>query len=256
MENVESNISNQDSSFSQISTEKLVKDKINTLQIEDKNKVFGCGKDSIKIHHGFIDETMKIKSNEHFDSLVLDDPSLYTDFFDFIKDKTIQNEPHGISFVQDFLYSYFGANGDQLSRIDIYASGKLGTNISVSELKGKNAALCSERAAVSQNLLTLLGYQSDLIYCQINYQGKEKFGDHVANIITAQNGRKFIYDPQNPVLLDTGYVPAISSINNEQYENFINKGFYDFDYSTIKKLYPDNSIVDNRKRTYSTNQLK
>jgi hypothetical protein len=75
--------------------------------------------------------------------------------------------------------------------------------VSISEFRGR--AMCMERAAVCQNLLTLLGIESQMV------NGKLKVADGVSElhsflIITKPNGEHIIYDPANPVLLHDGDV--------------------------------------------------
>jgi hypothetical protein len=111
-------------------------------------------------------------------------------------------------------------------------SGSETDDIALVELKGKGIAVCAEKAAVAQNLLSFLGYESELVAssnCRLNTPDQDDATGHMFNIISSED-RHFIYDPANPVLdkKDDGAIhsvrPAFYPISNEQYKQLMKGG--------------------------------
>ena len=59
-------------------------------------------------------------------------------------------------------------------------------SLTIGDLKGKNVAMCTERAAIAQNLLSLFGIESYYCCGSISYNGKQE--NHCFNIAAAKNG--------------------------------------------------------------------
>ena len=96
------------------------------------------------------------------------------------------------------------------------------TAVPLSELRGKQLAVCSEKAAVAQNLLALLGAEAVLIHSdQCRLPSEEREALHAYNLLRTSRGT-FLYDPTNPKLfLDherhlVNLAPALSPLNQEQ----------------------------------------
>ena len=85
----------------------------------------------------------------------------------------------------------------------------------VSDLRGKNSAMCVERAALSQNLLTSIGinrfFKTSGI---IKNENKEV---HSYNLIEYQ-GKYYIFDSSMPNLIDDQVNPLIAEINKESFD--------------------------------------
>ena len=93
-------------------------------------------------------------------------------------------------------------------------------------MKGKENAFCTERAAVAQNLLVFLGYDSSFVSGVCIIDGKTE--DLSFNVIKTKEGGA-IYDPANPVEVkkDDGsefFAPASYPISAEQYIDLTHKG--------------------------------
>jgi hypothetical protein len=93
---------------------------------------------------------------------------------------------------------------------DISMTGK------VSDLKGRNLAACVERAALSQNLLKFLGYDSVFKQSQITNGDKNEL--HAYNLV-AYNGKYYIFDATIPRVNENGEVtPIITEIPKEAFD--------------------------------------
>ncbi len=85
----------------------------------------------------------------------------------------------------------------------------------VSSLKGKNAAMCVERAMLSQNLLKSLGIESYYKQSQIIKNGK--IDAHAYNII-AYDGKYYVFDATIPALKNDKVNPLVGEIPKDAYE--------------------------------------
>lgn len=92
------------------------------------------------------------------------------DFAEYVKKSKISNKGTLVKFIENFINGYFGiSNGvdmrdtyfDQIAfqttTTDDEYFEKL-ENLEIGDLKGKNVAMCTERAAIAQNLLSLFGF--------------------------------------------------------------------------------------------------
>lgn len=86
----------------------------------------------------------------------------------------------------------------------------------ISDLKGKNSAMCMERAALSQNLLIDLGIKS--IYKSSTILINDKKAAHAYNLIE-YNDEYYIFDATIPTVDDTNTItPLVAKISKEEFE--------------------------------------
>lgn len=88
----------------------------------------------------------------------------------------------------------------------------------VSNLRGKNSAMCVERAMLSQNLLKSLGIESYYKQSQIIKNGD--IDTHAYNIIS-HNNKYYIFDSAIPTLKNGKVNPLVAEIPREAYEQII-----------------------------------
>ena len=100
---------------------------------------------------------------------------------------------------------------------DIMAEEDIGK---VSTLKGKGAAMCVERAMLSQNLLKSLGINS--FYKTSAIMNNEKKEIHAYNLVE-YNNTFYIFDTSIPSLMDNKINPLITTIPKEVFDNISNK---------------------------------
>ena len=134
-------------------------------------------------HKGFIDKHTLITN---VDSTVNFTSNEYAYLFvrGLIKAK-VDNLDRAANLVYYFIRSYFGLDGDDEKRRDLFR-GKI-EPFSIDMFRGKNAAVCAERAAVAQNLFSLLGIESYYVIGQLDGI------NHAFNVINF-NDKHYIYD--------------------------------------------------------------
>lgn len=189
-------------------------------------------------YDGFIHPDSEIKPTMFLDGFNLNDNTIYTLILDNIRlykkdprwaDKNIRHiVPYAVlKTVGDYFGNYLGYRELETQHHAFYMDNSSSDSeaIPLSELRGKNIAMCTEKAALVQNLLAFLGYQTQLCLSQACQIG-EKAEPHAFNIITTDRGR-FIFDPTNPIIVtDTdgnliNILPASYVLTEEQYLNLI-----------------------------------
>ncbi|MCX6717844.1 MAG: hypothetical protein NTU76_04210 [Candidatus Taylorbacteria bacterium] len=222
------------------------------------------------IHHGFIGPEMVIRRNVMVDPLTLNDDSIYTELFETIKLFKNMKEWEGKtireiipSAIGTTLARYFGnitAYSDTESKNrEFYLNHTVSESeaVSLRELKGKNLAVCAEKAAVAENLLSFVGLESDIIasiHCRIPSEDQEV--PHYFILLHAPS-TYVIYDPTNPVLSlnekreVVTFAPAMYQINDDQAKSLINGGVMKVEH-TDELINKDGSkIQEKSNRTYS-----
>lgn len=127
--------------------------------------------------------------------------------------------------IQEVTSQYFGDHdpNNNNMRNKLYPSRWVSEEpVSITKLKGKSMAACSEWAGIANNLMTFCGVTSSLVLspsCDFG-DGKEPFH---AYLILDNKGEKFINDPINPFYIFTpdgkivGSVPSIYPITDQQF---------------------------------------
>lgn len=233
----------------------FINKRINELELFSDNDIDRIGKNQVGSYKGFIPRRIGLASIDScFSDLTLDDMSIYKDFMNSIDndvDEYLYGEPSTIIAIQKFIWSYFGYNsGYILKRMDIYSDNP-DKMLSVKELKGKNIAACSERSALAQNLLTFLGFESEIIFGKLN-----ETESHAYIVFKMGNGKaQILYDPMNPVEYTVEdkkyYAIGVCILDNEEYMNLKNGSQFEFSYDLVKKLYGSEYSYNEKERTYS-----
>lgn len=161
------------------------------------------------------------------------------EFAHFIKKNNINSQGRLIYALELFINSYFGlpdrvhkGRREQIFFTDIFSKTKSDDDLfealdinKIGDLKHKDAAQCTERAALAQQILSLFGTES--YYC-FGYLGiGEDQEGHAFNVIKRKNDYAVLdyscvvksYNKEN--LLMT-YFPFIGILSNEEFADFIN----------------------------------
>lgn len=109
--------------------------------------------------------------------------------------------------IEGFLISYFGIPKDLSGKTrGDFLEQKIGLNnlfddelffqalenIDISIFKGEHVAMCSEQAAIAQNILSLFGYETYYMFGGVSIDGN--FEHHAFNVVVDNSGRKNIID--------------------------------------------------------------
>ncbi len=187
------------------------------------------------IYRGFLGPKMEIRRNMMVDPFVLDDPDLYADLFETMRrfketagweEKQLREiMPNAIQWTLSKYFGNIAASAEtEMQNREFYFNHTAAESpaISIKELKGKGFAVCAEKAAAAQNLLSFVGLESELIAasgCRIPAEAEE--GAHYFILLHGPKG-DMIYDPTNPRLLFDkegklrSYGPAMYSVSEEQ----------------------------------------
>lgn len=234
---------------------KFIQERLTSLaNFSDQRKI---GLNLTSFFADFISPNMIIMSNSNaiYGGLLVDDMNVYSDFLDYIDndvDKFLTSEPQTITYIQDYLYQYFGYfSGSWDDREDVY----FGRNVSITEFKNQNLSQCAEKCALAHNLLLFLGFQSELVF------GKLK-GSHVFIVFKPKNKNFWIlYDPENPVRYvnsETGQKDlaiGVSLMSQEEYIDLKNAKPYLFHYDLVKKLYKKGTEFQELSRVYNVEKI-
>ncbi len=120
----------------------------------------------------------------------------------------------------EIIQDYFGDFSNIDTRMNYYPDEDaiLDNNLpigKVSNLKGKNGAMCIERAMLSQNLLKKCGFNSYFKVSSISLN--EKLEVHAFNLI-ANMDKYYIFDSTIPTVKDNKITPLIALIPKEVFD--------------------------------------
>lgn len=245
---------------------------VERLLLLEKNadiKPLGMTEDEkvVSVYNGYISSNSPIKSSKSAEPFYLDNINIYYDFI--IQYKNHINENDLLKMFQDlqnYFTDTFGLTGSQKKRNEVYCehSTELQTKItdknllSVHTLTEKGAAMCLERSAILQNILSLLGLNSYFIYGTLEREtGLEKTRElHSYNLVKITQEDYLIYDISNPLSLEQEevkyYFPAINVISEEQLEKLKTGYSYIFDNKQVENLFDYKATVLNEiKRIYT-----
>ncbi len=223
-----------------------------------------------KTYRGFIHPESKIIRNFMVDPFCLNDDEIYKVFLETIGEfyrvpawKELGPMQVSLNAINRAIGKYFGnyygtqKTEDRNQRFNLDHNSSDSININLSELKGKNLAVCAEKATVAQNLLTFIGIESTLIFSSncILSEGKPATG-HAYVVFKTENGF-FIYDPTNPIIATgdeervSSVYPAIYAINEQEYELLMSGGEVVVSHSNLKTVGKQLIKDEPQKRIYA-----
>ncbi len=215
--------------------------------MEDAKSVEKIGPMSCPHLTGAIKPDTEIKRSEGIVGFCIDDPEIYNNLLDNIREIQMLEgyKQHALRKIipMVILYTvikYFGNTSisakDLVRNEETYSEAtdffEDPNPIHLTELKGKNFAVCAEKAALTQNLAAFLGLDPEIIFgeCIPDMADESVNLDlHVYNLFQIEN-RKYLFDPANPHLyrdLDghiVTYEPAIYRLTDEQVQELEKKG--------------------------------
>lgn len=108
-----------------------------------------------------------------------------------------------------------------------YMDASAETTFTIRDFAGTGYAMCVEKAALAQNLLAFLGYDTEL-FCTRMSVGADAPVGHAFNVIHTERGR-FLVDFSNPIrvsLPDGGYsfTPNVHRISDDHYRELLTGG--------------------------------
>ncbi len=173
-----------------------------------------------------ISATKGVRYNDCF--YFMGDESYLYEFAKFIKDKKVGSEIAFIFHVYDFIRSYFDRSINPVDREKYHTLiyDHLGRRMIskrknyLSDLKGLGAALCTEYSVMGQNIMSLFGLTTEVVYDK----------NHVYNVFFADDGEVMIvdfqwfinmYDINNKFKRTLPFVEPIENFSKEMYLKMI-----------------------------------
>lgn len=212
---------------------------------------------------GFIPLNIRIKYEKvALETYKMTTTDFFYEFAHFIRKNNINNKGKLIYSLESFINNYFGYQ-KRMDRSVIFndIAWKTTTtddeyfkaleNNQIGDLKGMNAAECTERSALAQQILSLFGIES--FYCMGCVDLEDRQEAHCFNIVKKQNGYALV-DYSIPVALFNDrklrtYYPFVGEMSSEEFIDFSNNGvlktFDNYEYHN-----GNNKILDGSKRTY------
>ena len=215
--------------------DQLVDDRITYLSNNcEKEKIIGFipgTTDLHAAHKGFIDFNTRIR----FGVLSMLDYSMktrdfYYTFARLVKHYNFKNVKNVIIFLMTFINDYFGICVGRDRREDIQEVIFNNTvtdeeffkgieNLEIGVFKGKKMAMCTERSAVAENLLSMFGVES--YYCM----GTINDEPHCFNVIRIDDSY-YVVDYSQLCSCKKGkrsyYIPLLNKIPEEKINDFLN----------------------------------
>lgn len=239
------------------------------IYLENKTNIekLGFNDDKIvSIYNGYISSKSPIKFSKSSEPFYLDNIDIYYDFIINFKNHINENDIlKMLQDLQEYFTNSFGLTGSQKLRdivtkeYSIEKNKKLiNENLSISAFTSTGAAMCLERSAILQNILSILGLNCYLIYGKLirteNNVSKEEL--HSYNIIQIKENDYLIYDISNPLSLEYNsckkYFPAINVIDYEKLCKIIRGENYNFENEQVENLFNFKATVLNEiKRIYT-----
>lgn len=140
------------------------------------------------------------------------------EFISILKRNNINNIDQALNNIYNFISYYFGKDGDDEKRQNIFNQHTFNDSYpDISVLRNQNAAMCSERAAMAQNLFSFFGIESYYLtgYLKVNEQQEP----HAFNLIKYK-GKFMIYDSSKDVPIYeknkiVGYRHYLQEVNDD-----------------------------------------
>lgn len=186
---------------------------------------------------GFINGVSEIRTNFSLDGFRMDDVSVYSDFIKSMSDMRSAGSKDSVrSLIGRGLFTtvngYFGreVRNSHLERMKFYQdiSGTSSDGFSISEMKGKGIAECLEKSSLSNNLLALMGFETELVL-SLETRVDQESSDFHAFVFAESGTAKTIFEITNPVIIKdesgkrTAVYPAVYQLDRQQI-NLFNSG--------------------------------
>ncbi len=183
--------------------------------------------DYTSYYHGFIKKDVKIYSslgNSDDECYTLDNYDYLISFFKYVRDNNINSKIDAIKSMSEFMDNYFGEYCGIDKRADFIKSN--GGNTTIDIFKGSGLAACSEKAAIANNILSMMGFDSFYMTGEVNGE------QHAFNTILTKNNHltlidttscSGLYDQDNNLIGSATYFFNLGEIN-DQVESFVSNG--------------------------------
>ncbi len=156
-----------------------------------------------------------------------------TPIYQLLRNQMITNDLRNtndyVDSIQRTVFAYFGNYFDKKKRMNYFPTNveieKKGKKVgAIADLAHKNVAYGIERAVVSQNLLSEIGFNTTFKIC--NTEINDDICVHAINIIK-KDGKYFIFDSTFPTIHNGKAFPIVCEIPIEVYNKMVSPNYND-----------------------------
>lgn len=227
---------------------------------------------AVTMHKGFIHPETRIQYTKgSIYNYSMKTKDFYYEFAKYIKNKQTRNIGNLIKNIETFINYYFGVNKTEEDNRDDYLftitlgmtetdeeAFKLIDELEIGSLKGKRVAMCTEKASLAQNLISLFGIETYWCMGNLNNNGKEEA--HCFNIVRAKNNYMLLdYSVPCPVLIEgklRDWAPFQGEIPLSELEEVLNGKIKEYkDYTYLLKNNQLSKIQNYTIRTYKVDNF-
>lgn len=240
--------------------DKIVEERINELNnskepIEQIGFKSALPTDYDPMYKGFIPLNTRVKyENASVETYSMNTTDFFYEFAHWIKDYNLDSITKIVQMIQTYSNNYFGIYQEH-SRDEIFFNKayqstttddelfKALENNKLGDLKGLNAAMCTERSALAQQLLSFCGLESYYCIGKVQLGGKQE--DHCFNIVKRDKDYALLdYSIPEKVYSEdeqiNSYLPFVGILTNEEFEQYQQTGdiksFPDHYYQNGKRI--------------------
>lgn len=224
--------------------------KLNEENNEDKVLGFVLDDRLCKPYNGFIGKNSRIKfSNFSMITYAIKNDDYLYEFTKLFKKSGLKNKGQLVFFLNKYLDYYFGnINSNDLREAYFYKKLEstetddeyldMINSFDLSDFKKKGIAMCTERSALAQNILSL--FEFDSYYCMGYFNNGDKTDGHCYNIVRTVNGYRLVDFSVGVLQYSDSFeinVPFIADISTFDFEKFMSKDYEftleNFEYEII-----------------------
>lgn len=246
-------ISEDDSSKRKKVIEQFVEDRVAQLTQDSSTRELSVVAGTP--HRGFIHPDSPVRRSYIVDPVRVNDNGLYYQLLDSIRQyrespgwqaKSLREiaPPAVIKTLGDYFGNATSSQDANVRNKEFYSDrvSAYSEDVDLEELRGKGIAVCTEKAAAAQNLLTFLGYDSQLVMsnkCRLNSPDADDIEGHAYIVINSDKGH-FIFDPTNPIAATNkdgtlqAVFPANYPISEEAYQTLMSGGQVEVTHHDLK----------------------
>jgi hypothetical protein len=240
--------------------------KLNEENNEDKALGFVFANRLCKPYNGFIGKNSRIKfSNLSMVTYAIKNDDYLYEFTKLFKKAGLKNKGQLVFFLNKYLDYYFGNKNSNDLRDDYFYKKLAITetddeyfdmidSFDLSDFKKKGIAMCTERGALAQNILSL--FEFDSYYCMGYFNYDDKTEGHCYNIVRTVNGYRLVDFSVGVLQYSDSFersVPFIADISTSEFEKFMSED-YEFTLENYEyEIIEDKSIRHNLGNRIYTN---
>lgn len=229
--------------------------------------------EDMKYYKGFINKDSRIRfTKENIETYGMKTTDYFYGFATMVwKNESINNPYTFMRALLSYIIYYFGKSKFEVDTREDFLLNKAGffdgledrqyfenvKKLAIGDLRGKGMAMCTERAAIAQNILSLFNFETYYAIGKVRQGDKEEY--HAFNIVKSNDGYTLV-DFSMPVLVKTknGKIkshPFLGTITEDQIKEFLDNGLVlDFDEYEIDEVTNELKPIEGKRKYIVTSK--